>query len=87
MRYFAALTLALAVAGGVRAIAPPVEPPPSPVIVPSPPPIGPNILPVDPGTPSGPPALNTPEPTTLTIAGMGMAAAGAYRLLRRGRKT
>ncbi len=85
MRYVMALSLALALAGGVRAISPPVHPPP--VILPSPPP-GPIVLPpAGPGGgPTPPPVLDTPEPASLTIAGIGIAAAGAYRLLRRAKK-
>jgi hypothetical protein len=83
VKYLTALTLALALAGAAGAIAPPVYPPPA--IVPSDP-SGPKPPPngVPGGGPTPPPPINTPEPGTLTIAGISLAAASAYRLLRRG---
>jgi hypothetical protein len=81
MRYSISLAIVLIIVGTAGAIAPPVDPSPAPHIVPStPPPKGPG--PVDPGgNPTTPPA--TPEPASLAIAGVGLAAGGIYRWLRR----
>jgi hypothetical protein len=75
----AALTLCVAVSGAM-AVAPPVDPNVPPKIVPSgsPPPTSPG----DPGDPNGNP-LNTPEPASLTIMGLSLAAVGSYRYMRR----
>jgi hypothetical protein len=80
MKYLAATLLACIAVGGAFGIAPPVDPPVSPAIVPSGGPPGP----VDPngGTPPNVP-LNTPEPASFTILGLGLAAAGTYRFVRR----
>jgi hypothetical protein len=86
MRYVAACALALALTGGVRAIAPPVERPPanSPHNPHGPPggSVTPFIFPGG-GNTEPPPPIHTPEPASLTIAAIGIATAGAYRLLRR----
>jgi hypothetical protein len=91
MRYVAACALALALTSGVRAIAPPVERPPATVSSPHAPhgPLGRSLTPfVIPGGghTEPPPPIHTPEPASLTIAGIGIAAVGAYRLLRRQQK-
>ncbi len=80
MRYLGTLLFLLLMASAAPSIAPPLDPP-NPAIVPS----G-----GDPGTgkPNGgptPPPPNAPEPSTLVIAGVSMAAAGGYRMMR-GRK-
>jgi PEP-CTERM motif len=82
MKLFVAVTLALVVATGARAISPPQSPPSTPTIIPSPP-VDPNVPPpTDPGGPN-PPAINTPEPSSLTIAGISLAGTGIYRFVRR----
>jgi hypothetical protein len=79
MRYLCTAFAALALAGAVLAIAPPQGPPPS--IVTSPTTKPPPTTGSGGGGPSGPPV--TPEPSTLTIALVTVAAAGTARFLRR----
>jgi hypothetical protein len=78
MRYYAGAVLALALIGTVFAIAPPQDPFP-PVIVPSPTTSKTTGVMINPTGPTPP----TPEPGTLTIALVGVAVAGSFRLLRR----
>jgi hypothetical protein len=83
MRLLAAVSLALGLVSAAVAISPPVDPPTKPFILPSPPPSTPpsNPPPADPNIPT----LNTPEPSSMTIAGVSLAAAGVYRFVRRRR--
>jgi hypothetical protein len=84
MKLFVAVTLALVLATGAWAISPPQSPPSTPTIIPSPP-VDPLVPPIDPGGGPNPPPINTPEPSSLTIAGVSLAGAGIYRFLRRRR--
>jgi MYXO-CTERM domain-containing protein len=80
MRFVAAALVVCIAAGGALGIAPPVDPVPPKIVSFTPPP----KLPPGGGHPQTPP-VNTPEPASLTIMGLSLAGAGAYRLLRRRR--
>jgi hypothetical protein len=80
MKFVAAALAVCIAAGGAFGIAPPVDPVP-PKIVPFSPPQPPQGPPSG-GNPNTTP-VNTPEPASLTIVGLGLAAAGTYRFLRR----
>ncbi len=82
MKSFAGAVILLAMAGSAFAIAPPVDSPIPPAIVPT----GGRGNP-DPHGPPNAPVLSAPEPASLTIAGIGLATVGAYRLLRGRRGT
>jgi hypothetical protein len=78
MKFLAAALVVCIAAGGAFGIAPPVDGGVPPEIVP----FNPPRLPPDGGIPQTPP-VNTPEPASLTIMGISLAAAGAYSCLRR----
>jgi len=77
MKHLLAGVMVLFFAEAALAVAPPVTSAP-PAIVPSPPPTRDPKIPIIPHTPP-----SAPEPASITIAAVGAAAAGAYRLLRR----
>jgi hypothetical protein len=82
VKLFATAFALLVFGGAALAVAPPVERSVPPVIVPSVGPPGPVVTPHGGPVPNQPP-VNTPEPASMTIAGVSLAAAGVYRFLRR----
>jgi hypothetical protein len=81
MKFLTALCLMFVLAAVSFAGAPPVEPSITPAILPTPP--GNNPPPSNPGGNPKITPVNTPEPSSLAIVSLSLAAAGVYRFARR----